>query len=561
MAGIADFLDSLIGGLALICYSLTIGGLFWGLFVLRPWLSEGGGQRAEDGYNAVLLQKTIALIYKGGFLLAAAQFFKIILKVWLMTAVLERWPFPEFAGTTQFIGGIVRTLLTVLLAGYCYQYLSKNPFSKSHWTTAVVVAVPMIISGAWLVHAAGRFENSSILMLLTVIHQLAAAAWIGGIFQLVNLWLLRQGKQVPAELWPLMLSRFSRLGMVSVAVILISGLPIALQYIDTWNGLIGTGYGNLLMVKITLLALALGFAWLNKSAVQGYIVSGNCYALNNRVPYYIEAEAFVLITLLFTAASLASQPPAIDIPTLTATWQEVLNTFSPKIPQTSSPSHTALLAGEAGRVAIIDQVPSIAATEWSNYNHNIAGIFLTVMSFFAMLSYIKHLPSPLSAFDKYLPLTRYWPLGFVGLGIFLFFRSDAETWPLGPIGFWESTFNNGEVLQHRIATLLVFVLGIIELSARMTKNPDSRLPFVFPLLAAFGGLMLLTHSHVGFQAKSAFLIQVGHTTMGIFSLILACGRWLELKLDRPGKDIAGFISVAALFQIGIILMFYREPLY
>jgi putative copper resistance protein D len=183
------------------------------------------------------------------------------------------------------------------------------------------------------------------------------------------------------------------------------------------------------------------------------------------------------------------------------------------------------------------------------------------MSFFAMLSYIKHFPSPLSVFDKYLPLTRYWPLGFVALGIFLFFRSDAETWPLGPIGFWESTFNNGEVLQHRIATLLVFVLGIIELSARMTKNPDSKLPFVFPLLAAFGGLMLLTHSHVGFQAKSAFLIQVGHTTMGIFSLILACGRWLELKLDNPGKDIAGFVSVAALFQIGIILMFYREPLY
>ena len=554
MAGIADFLDSLIGGFDLICFSLTIGGLFWGLFVLRPWNNR-------DGYNAVLLQKTIALIYKGGFLLAAAQLFKIILKIWLMTAVLERWPFPEFAGTTQFIGGIVRTILTLVLAGYCYQYLSKNPFSKTHWTTAVVVALPMIISGAWLVHAAGRFDNQLVLMSLTVIHQLAAAAWIGGIFQLVNLWLLRQSKQVPAELWPLMLRRFSNFGIASVAVILISGLPIALQYIDSWNGLIGTGYGNLLMVKITLLALALGFAWLNKSSVEEYGVSGSHYALNNRVPYYIEAEAFVLITLLFTAASLASQPPAIDIPTLTASWQEVLNTFHPQIPQTSSPSHTALIAGEAGRVAIIDQVPSIAATEWSNYNHNIAGIFLTVMSFFAMLSYVKQLPSAFSFLDKYLPLTRYWPLGFVLLGIFLFFRSDAETWPLGPIGFWESTFNNGEVLQHRIATLLVLVLGVIELSARMTKNPDSKLPFVFPLLAAFGGLMLLTHSHVGFQAKSAFLIQVGHTTMGIFALILACGRWLELKLDRPGKDIAGFISVAALFQIGIILMFYREPLY
>ncbi|MFA6164170.1 MAG: copper resistance protein, partial [Methylobacter sp.] len=181
MAGIADFLDSLIGGFDLICFSLAIGSLFWGLFVLRPW-------NHNDGYNAVLLQKTITLLYKGGFWLAAAQVFKIILKIWLMTAVLERWPFPEFADTTQFIGGIVRAVLTVFLAGYCYQYLSKNPFSKQHWITASIVALPMIISGAWLVHAAGRFENQFILMSLTVIHQLAAAAWIGGIFHLVNLW-------------------------------------------------------------------------------------------------------------------------------------------------------------------------------------------------------------------------------------------------------------------------------------------------------------------------------------------------------------------------------------
>ena len=182
------------------------------------------------------------------------------------------------------------------------------------------------------------------------------------------------------------------------------------------------------------------------------------------------------------------------------------------------------------------------------------------MSLFAMLSYIRQLAIFGSA-KKYLDFTQYWPLGFVLLGIFLFFRSDAETWPLGPIGFWESTFNNGEVLQHRIATLLVFTLGIMELRARFNPNPNATLKYAFPMLSAFGGLMLLTHSHIGFQPKSAFLIQVGHTAMGIFALILACGRWLELKLDNPGKNIAGFASVAALFIMGLILMFYREPLY
>jgi copper resistance protein D len=553
MAGIADFLDSLIGGFDLICFCLVVGGLFWGLFILRPW-------DQHSGYNDVLIDKTVSLIYKGGFYLAGAQIFKIILKIWLMTALLNRWPFPEFAETTQFIGGIVRSLLILVLASYCYVYLRNNATSKKHWLTANYLALPMIVSGAWLVHGAGRFDSQIFLMTFTVLHQVAAAIWIGSVFQLVNIWLLRHSRKIPETLWPRLLKQFSPYGMVAVAGILVSGLPIALQYIDTWNGLIGTGYGNLLTVKVILLAMALGYAWLNRSAILNYGATGNPYALTNRVPYFVEAETFVLVTLLFTAASLASQPPAIDIPTLTATWQEVIATFKPQIPQTDSPSHSALIAGEAGRVAIVGQVPSLAATEWSNYNHNIAGIFLTVMSFFAMLSYIRQLPSFRSV-TKLLNFTQYWPAGFVLLGIFLFFRSDAETWPLGPIGFWDSTFNNGEVLQHRIATLLVFTLGVIELRTRLSDNAGTTLKFAFPVLSAFGGLMLLTHSHIGFQPKSAFLIQVGHTAMGVFSLILACGRWLELKLDSPGKNIAGFVSVAALFIIGLILMFYREPLY
>ncbi len=549
MAGIADFLDSLIGGFDLMCFALAIGGLLWGLCVLRPW-------QPLSGIAPLLAKSTITLIYKGGFWLAAAQLFKIILKVWLMQTILATSPFPEFAGTTQFIGGIIRIALTLLLAGYAYRYLSRWPQSKEHWRNTGLLAVPMLVSGAWLVHAAGRFDSRVLLMSLTVLHQLAAAAWIGGVFMLINLWQLTHKKAVNAELWPLLLRRFARFGLLAVVGILLSGLPMAWHYINSWNGLIGTGYGNLLMVKVILLGLALGLAGLNHTAVRGFSITGDHYALGRRVPYYVETEALVLVILLFTAASLASQPPAIDIPNLTATWQEVLGTFTPQWPQTNSPSHSALLAGEAGRVAIVGQVPSLAATEWSNYNHNIAGIFITAMGVFAMFSYTR-----LAHSHRILAWSHYWPLGFVGLGVFLFFRSDAETWPLGPIGFWESTFNNGEVLQHRIATLLVLTLGIYELMARRSQNSDSKLPLMFPIFSAFGGLMLLTHSHIGFQAKSAFLIQVGHTTMGIFALILAGGRWLELKLDAPGKSIAGFISVAALFQIGFILMFYREPLY
>jgi len=543
MEGIADFLDSLIGGVDLSFYCMAIGGLLWGYFVLKPW-------DQHPLYNDALLTTSVKLIRMGAYAVAITQIFKIILKIWLMTATLDRWPFPAFAETVQFQAGIIRALFAVILGWYVNKTLVYNTRSHYHWTNAVLLSLPVIIASAWLVHGASRLDNRVLLMTLASLHQVAAAAWVGSIFQILALWRLKQKNKINAELWPALLWRFSPMGMVSVLAILATGIPIALNYIDSWNGFIGTGYGNLLLVKIVMLIIALGFAYVNHRNVHAHFLKGRNPNLERRVPYYIETELLVLITLLFTAASLASQPPAVDIPTLTASWQEVLHTFAPRIPRLQSPSHEALLAGEAGRVAIVGQVPSEAATAWSDYNHNISGIFLTVMSLFAMLSYNK----------KY-AWAKYWPVGFILLGIFLFFRSDAETWPLGPIGFWESTFNNGEVLQHRIATLLVFMLGVMEVKARMTTDPNSKLPYVFPVLAAFGGLMLLAHSHVGFQPKTAFLIQVGHTLMGLFALILACGRWLELKLDSPVKEWAGFVSVFALFQIGIILMFYQEPLY
>ncbi|MGR8934666.1 MAG: copper resistance D family protein [Gammaproteobacteria bacterium] len=544
MEGIADFLDSLVGGVNQICYCMAIGGIIWGLFVLRPW-------NDTKLYNVKHLESTVALTYQGTVALAVTQAFALFLKIWLMAATLEIWPFPAFAHTLQFKAGMTRLILTVVLAFYIKLQLRPQAASQHYWQLTGLIALPVIISGAWLVHGAGRFNDREQLMLFTVLHQVAAAAWIGGVFQLLNVWRLHRHDEIASNLWPTLLRRFAATGIAAVSALLLTGLPLAFKYIDTWNGFLGTGYGNLLLVKILLLGIALGLAFLNHRGAIEYQTQGSQSRLYKQIPYFIQAETFVLISLLFTAASLSSQPPAVDIHDLTASASEVLNTFAPRAPRISSPTHEALLAGEAGRTAIVGQVPSPAATEWSDYNHNISGIFLTVIALFAMLSYLRPIEGK----------PQYWPLGFAALGIFLFFRSDAETWPLGPIGFWESTFTNGEVLQHRIATFLVFGLGLTEYRARLPQNAGTKLPFVFPVLAAFGGLMLLTHSHVGFQAKTAFLIQIGHTLMGVFAIVIASSRWLEIQLDGTAKRIAGFVSVAALFQIGIILMFYREPLY
>ncbi len=542
MEGIADFLDALISGVDLIFFALTVGTVLWSWLVLQPW--------QHDGYETILLKKTVQLFTLGALGLAACQLLTLMLKAWLIAMTLAISPFPAFTHTLSFQAGLSRFFFTTLLLVYLPASLQKHPDSQRYWAIAGILILPIIISGAWLVHAVGLFTSKMLFMSLTIAHQIGAAAWVGGILHLLNVWRLHKNQYISADKWGVLLKRFSKLGGVAVLLLLLSGLPMAWHYVPNFNGLVGTGYGSLVLVKIMLLSIALGFAALNRQAIRQALYADKPFSLYQRVPFYIEAETFVLITLIFVAASLASQPPALDIPHLTATWQEVVTMFAPRIPRTTSPSEAALLAGEAGRLAILAQTPSQAATAWSDYNHNIAGIFLTAMSFCAMLSYAK-------LFNW----LKFWPLGFIALGCFLLFRSDAESWPLGTEGFWQSTFKNGEILQHRIATLLVLTLGTMELRARLHTSPHHRLAAVFPILAGIGGVILLTHSHVGFQAKTAFLIQIGHILMGVFALILACGRWLELRLDAPYQKIAGFISVFALFQIGLILLFYREPLY
>ena len=145
------------------------------------------------------------------------------------------------------------------------------------------------------------------------------------------------------------------------------------------------------------------------------------------------------------------------------------------------------------------------------------------MGIVALLSYVRG-----SAW------ARFWPSGFMALGVFLFFRSDAETWPLGLAGFWQSMLGDTEVLQHRIATALAFALGALEARSRASTQTRLHLRFLFPVLCAFGGILLVTHVHTPFEIKRDYLIQSTHLAMGLLALIMAAGRWLELRLPTHG---------------------------
>jgi copper resistance protein D len=537
--GFADFFDSLLGGAVLVALSVALGGIAFALLVVP---------RQAGAAAAAARTRCAALVSRAAVALGSCQLAVLGLKVLLLSGYVGPDAFVRFLGTLQCRAGLGRAALAFALAGVT-AWARRRPDATPPWAAAAVLAAATAASGAWLVHAAGRLEQRGALMALTVLHQVGAAVWAGGLVSLGAMWRLGRRDAAVGALWPALVARFSRLALGAVVGLCAVALPLARIYVGSWDGLVGTGYGSLVVTKVLLLGATLVLAAGNLAAVRGFRRRGAVSALRARVPYLLEAETILVIVLLFTAASLSSQPPARDTTSERASVAEVVEVFRPKWPSLRTPSVHTLLRNTSDPYAAVGGERTHASYAWSNFSHNVAGLVLLAMSVLA-----------LCASRPEFRWARHWPLGIALLGVFVFLRSMAvdAVWPFGPRAFWTTTLASSEDLQHRLAGVLAVTLGLVEWRARRDDRPAGRLPYVFPVLAAVGGLLLLTHAHVAFEQKSNYLVQVTHTTMGALAVLLGCLRLLELRLASPAGRAAGIASSAAMLLIALVLVFYRE---
>jgi hypothetical protein len=61
-----------------------------------------------------------------------------------------------------------------------------------------------------------------------------------------------------------------------------------------------------------------------------------------------------------------------------------------------------------------------------------------------------------------------------------------------------------------------------------------------------------------FNLKTEFLTEVSHAPMGLLGVVMAWGRWLEVRLPAADRRIPGWIWAACMTAIGLILLVYRE---
>jgi copper transport protein len=141
-------------------------------------------------------------------------------------------------------------------------------------------------------------------------HLSAACLWVGGLIQLGFV------------VWPLMpslrrdaLLAFSRLATVCVGVLLVAGIYLAILRLPQLNDLWTTGYGEVLLVKLGLVSLALAWGGVHKLVAVPAVARGGEGALP-RLRGSLLGESMVGMAVLLAAAVLVdAKPPVQPAPT------------------------------------------------------------------------------------------------------------------------------------------------------------------------------------------------------------------------------------------------------
>lgn len=326
----------------------------------------------------------------------------------------------------------------------------------------------------------------------------------------------------------------------------------------------GTAYGVMLGAKISLFTVLLLLGAANFYIVKGIDTDRTGMGVRS-LRSFGEVEIGIGLSIILAAASMTSQPPSVDLVEDRVSMQQIWTRFGPRMPRFTSPDlkeisestneimKRAAAEGRPLPAAFIPGSSGIgvntpADIAWSEYNHNCAGFVVFLMGLLALLSR-----------SKYFSWAKIWPLAFLLLAVFLFFRADPENWPMGPNGFWES-FAVTDVLQHRAAVVLIIIFAVFQYRVETGRVKSMAAALVFPAVCAVGGVVLLTHTHALTNVKEELLAELSHTPLAVCGILAGWSRWLELRLpeENQARKYLAWVWPVCFIMVGLILMDYHE---
>ncbi|WP_327709954.1 copper resistance protein CopC [Streptomyces sp. NBC_00464] len=175
-----------------------------------------------------------------------------------LKAVLDTKPGAALVSRLLLLGASA-LFIAVLFGAYAKR---EDEREKKDLTFGLALGGAVIaagIAGTWaLAEHASTGIQPGIAMPVDVLHLLAVAAWLGGLTALLVA--LYRTPDITAAA----VRRFSRIAFISVLVLTATGIYQSWRQVGSWSALTGTGYGQLLLVKVGLVAVLVGVAWISR---------------------------------------------------------------------------------------------------------------------------------------------------------------------------------------------------------------------------------------------------------------------------------------------------------
>ena len=185
-----------------------------------------------------------------------------------LKAVLDTKPGAALVSRLLLLGASA-LFIAVLFGAYATR---EDEREKKDLTFGLAIGGTVIaagIAGTWaLAEHASTGIQPGIAMPVDVLHLLAVAAWLGGLTALLVA--LYRTPDIDATA----VRRFSGIAFGSVIVLAATGIYQSWRQVGTWSALTGTGYGQLLLVKVGLVAVLIGFAWFSRRWTARLITGG-----------------------------------------------------------------------------------------------------------------------------------------------------------------------------------------------------------------------------------------------------------------------------------------------
>ncbi len=276
------------------------------------------GKESRDLINRAYRFKFAKLTGIGLVAVLASNFIMLAVQ----TLRLETSPI-DVIGTAFGTTWLIRMVITIILLGIWFWMERKPRLSPKKHIPMLVVSLILIFTTTMMGHGAATELTAP--MILDYVHNLLASVWIGGViffgFVLLPTLASLDGIQ-KAKVTLAMLPRYSGMITIALGILIITG-PTLLWFLESnVASLINSTYGSLIIAKIVLAIVLIGFGAFYQFKIQKQaernLKSGKTFTFN-KFSKPLKAEAMVGIVLLGVVALLVnSSLPAGEIQTADA---------------------------------------------------------------------------------------------------------------------------------------------------------------------------------------------------------------------------------------------------